>query len=269
MNVSTELRAPTERSAWRAVAMPAEHGGWGLTLEPVLLGLLVAPSWAGASIGAAAFLAFLARTPAKLVAVDKRRDRWLARSRLAFLVAGAELLLIAALVAAATWSAGWQWWLPALVALPLVAVEWSFDIRSRGRRLLPELCGAVGIGASAAAIIIVDGGAATLAIGCWLVLAARSLGAIPFVRSQIVQARRGVLDTRSSDLAQVAAVGLATTAAVLDRAVLLGALGVAALAGLQLWWVRRAPPAVKVLGMRQMALGLSLVVVTALGVRVA
>ena len=50
---------------------------------------------------------------------------------------------------------------------------------------------------------------------------------------------------------------------------LLGALGVAALAGLQLWWVRRAPPAVKVLGMRQMALGLSLVVVTALGVRVA
>jgi hypothetical protein len=78
-----------------------------------------------------------------------------------------------------------------------------------------------------------------------------------------------VLDTRSSDLAQVAAVGLATTAAVLDRAVLLGALGVAALAGLQLWWVRRAPPAVKVLGMRQMALGLSLVVVTALGVRVA
>ena len=57
-------------------------------------------------------------------------------------------------------------------------------------------------------------------------------------------------------------------AAVLDRAVLLGALGVAALAGLQLWWVRRAPPAVKVLGMRQMALGLSLVVVTALGLRV-
>jgi hypothetical protein len=267
MNVSTELRAPTERSAWRAVAMPAEHGGWGLTLEPVLLGLLVAPSWAGASIGAAAFLAFLARTPAKLVAVDKRRDRWLARSRLAFLVAGAELLLIAALVAAATWSAVAV--VAAGVALPLVAVEWSFDIRSRGRRLLPELCGAVGIGASAAAIIIVDGGAATLAIGCWLVLAARSLGAIPFVRSQIVQARRGVLDTRSSDLAQVAAVGLATTAAVLDRAVLLGALGVAALAGLQLWWVRRAPPAVKVLGMRQMALGLSLVVVTALGVRVA
>ena len=109
----------------------------------------------------------------------------------------------------------------------------------------------------------------TLDIGCWLVLAARSLGAIPFVRSQIVQARRGVHDTRSSDIAQVAAVGLAAGAVALSRAVLLGALGVAALAGLQLWWVRRAPPAVKVLGLRQMALGLALVVVTGLGVHLA
>lgn len=251
------------------MAMPSEHGGWGLTLEPVLLGLLVAWSGAGVALGIAAFSAFLLRTPAKLVAIDVRRGRWLDRSRLALRIAIVELLVLGSAVASAVALTGWSWLAPLVIAGPLVAVELSFDIRSRGRRLLPELCGAVGIGASAAAIIIADGGAATLAIGCWLVLAARSLGAIPFVRSQIVQARRGVLDTRSSDLAQVAAVGLATTAAVLDRAVLLGALGVAALAGLQLWWVRRAPPAVKVLGMRQMALGLSLVVVTALGVRVA
>lgn len=258
-----------ERAGWRAVAMPSEHGGWGLTLEPVLLGLLVAWSGAGVALGIAAFSAFLLRTPAKLVAVDVRRGRWLDRSGLALRIAIVELLVLGSAVASAVALAGWSWLAPLVVAGPLVAVELSFDIRSRGRRLLPELCGAVGIGASAAAIIIADGGAATLAIGCWLVLAARSLGAIPFVRSQIVQARRGMLETRSSDLAQLVAVGLATTAAVLDRAVLLGALGVAALAGLQLWWVRRAPPAVKVLGMRQMALGLSLVVVTALGVRVA
>ncbi|MDX2007394.1 MAG: hypothetical protein SFU83_19325 [Meiothermus sp.] len=27
----------------RSVALPNEHGGWGFTLEPILLGLLVAP----------------------------------------------------------------------------------------------------------------------------------------------------------------------------------------------------------------------------------
>ena len=44
----------TARSPLRAVAVPSEHGGWGLTAEPVLLGLIVAPSAAGACLGAAA-----------------------------------------------------------------------------------------------------------------------------------------------------------------------------------------------------------------------
>src|SRR5438067_8458307 len=45
------------RSPWRAVVIPSEHGGWGLTLEPALLGLLVAPSIAGGALAIAAFLA--------------------------------------------------------------------------------------------------------------------------------------------------------------------------------------------------------------------
>ncbi|MEQ1698931.1 MAG: YwiC-like family protein [Ilumatobacteraceae bacterium] len=266
--LAADLDQASLRSPWRAVALPTEHGGWGLTLEPVLLGLLVAPSWQGLLIGLAAFLAFLARTPLKLVAVDRRRGRWLDRSRRAVRVAGTEVLLIVGLVAAATWAAGWQWWTPAMVAMPLVAVEWSFDVRSRGRRLVPELCGAVGIAASSAAIVIAGGASATLAIGCWMVLAARSVGAIPFVRAQILQARRGVLDTRVSDLAQAAAVCVAGGAVVLDGALLPGALGVAALACVQTWWVRKPPPAVKVLGLRQMALGLAVVLATAIGVHV-
>ena len=34
-----------QRSPLRTVALPSEHGGWGLTLEPVLLGLLVNLFW--------------------------------------------------------------------------------------------------------------------------------------------------------------------------------------------------------------------------------
>ena len=63
------------RAPWKAVALPAEHGGWGLTLEPCLLGVLVAPSLAGAALAAATFLAFLVRTPLKLAVVDRRRGR--------------------------------------------------------------------------------------------------------------------------------------------------------------------------------------------------
>jgi hypothetical protein len=71
--------ATHRRPAWRSVAIPSEHGGWGLTLEPVLLGLLIAPSVGGLALGIAAFGAFLVRTPLKLVFVDRRHPRWLGR----------------------------------------------------------------------------------------------------------------------------------------------------------------------------------------------
>ena len=108
---------------WRQVAIPTEHGGWSLTAEPVVLGLLVAWSWPGAALGVAAMLAFVARTPLKLVLVDRWRHRWLDRSRLALRIAAVEIALIVVLgaVAAATSANGW-FWVPLAAAAPLVGI---------------------------------------------------------------------------------------------------------------------------------------------------
>jgi hypothetical protein len=248
------------------VAVPSEHGGWGLTLEPVLLGLLVARSWPGLAIGIAAFGAFLVRTPLKLTAVDARRSQWRDRSRLAARIATGELVLIVGLAVVATATAGWRWWVPVSIAVPLVAIEAWYDVRSRGRRLVPEVCGALGIAGAAAAIAVAGGADGRLAAAVWLVLAARTTGAIPFVRAQIARARRAGTDVRTSDVGQVASVVVGSVAVALDLATL-PALGVIALiAVLQAWWSRRPPPPVKILGVREMALGLALVAATALGV---
>lgn len=255
-----------ERALWKQAALPAEHGGWGLTLEPVLLGLLVAPSWPGAALGVAALLAFLVRTPLKLALIDRRRHQWSARSRLAARIAVVESVLITAGALFALYAGGWRWLLAVAVALPLVGVELWFDIRSRGRRLVPELCGALGISAAVAALVLAAGKGSGLAIALSMVLAARAVGAIPFVRVQIMRLRRGTGSVRSSDLAQLAAVVLAGAAVAVDRRLLAGAAGVLLLAGLQALWVRRPPTAPKVLGLRQMALGFSLVAITAAGV---
>src|SRR5919107_5545462 len=67
----------------RTIALPTEHGGWGITLEPVVLGLLVAPSLAGAGLALATVGAFLARHPFKIVAGDRRRGRRFARTPVA------------------------------------------------------------------------------------------------------------------------------------------------------------------------------------------
>ncbi|HZP28895.1 MAG TPA: YwiC-like family protein [Acidimicrobiia bacterium] len=259
-------QAPSARSPWRAVAVPDEHGGWGLTAEPVLLGLLVAPSRAGAFLAVGALLAFVVRTPLKLVLVDHRRHRRLPRSRLAARVAGAELTVLAGAATVATVLAGWDWWIPVAGAAPLVGVELWFDMRSRSRRLLPELCGAVGIAAAGASVALAGGAGARLAVALWLVLAARAVASIPFVRLQVRRLHRGTVRTAPGDLAQGAGAAVAIAAVLVDGAVTAGAGAIAALALLQVLWARRPAIAAKTLGLRQMAAGFAVVAVTAAGV---
>lgn len=266
MTVAEVTGSVSERSLWRTVAVPSEHGGWGLTLEPVLLGLLIAPSIVGAMLGVGAFVAFLVRSPLKLVVIDVRRKRWLNRSQLAMKFAIGELVVLAAVATAALWAAGWSWLVPVVIAAPLVGVEFWFDVRSHGRRLVPELCGSVGISSVVAVIVLAGGHSASLAVGAWLVLSARAVGAIPFVRVQIGRLRHTSMNTRSSDIAQVAAIAIGVVAVVAEYRMMAGLIGLLAVAILQLVWIRQQPLAAKVLGLRQMVLGIGLVAVTAAGV---
>ena len=149
---------------------------------------------------------------------------------------------------------------------PLVGVELWFDMRSRSRRLLPELCGSVGIAAVAASIVLAGGADARLAVALWLVLAARSLAAIPFVRVQIARLHPGSGSPAVSDRAQIAGAVVAIAAIAVDPAVAAGVAAVAALLVAQVVWVRRPPVAAKVLGLRQLFLGLAVVATTAVGV---
>jgi hypothetical protein len=178
-----------QRSPLRTVALPSEHGGWGLTLEPVLLGLLVAHSVSALCIGLAAVLAFLARTPLKLAVVDARRGRTLERTRMARKVAAAELAVLAVLVVIAFLTATPGFWWPIFGIAPLLLVELSYDIRSRSRRLIPELAGAVGIAGVAAMMALAGGLDTAVALGLWAVLAGRAIAAIPTIRSQVLAAR--------------------------------------------------------------------------------
>lgn len=266
MSQEPETPAPTPRSTLRAVGLPSEHGGWGLTLEPVLLGLLVAPSVAGAALGGAAVLAFLARTPLRFVLVDVRRGRRLDRTVVAARLAAAEVLAIAGLTVLATVRAAGPFWAPLLAAVPLVAVEAVFDARSRSRRLAPELAGAVGISAVAAAIALADDTSAPLAWGLSLVLAARVLTAVPATRHQVLRLHGRPDDPRLLWVTDGAALAVAGAAVALDDRLLAGGLAVAAVVAIQRLTARHPPPRAVVLGLRQLALGLAVVAVTALGV---
>lgn len=258
-----------QRSTMRTVALPAEHGGWGLTAEPVLLGLLVAPSWAGLALGGAAMTAFVARTPIKIGLGDLRRGRRLDRTRVALAIGAAELVLLATLATTAVLVADQPFWMPLLLAVPLLVTELAYDIRSRGRRLVPELAGSIGIASVAAMIVLADGHDLVPAIGVWAVLAARATTSIPHVRDQIRRLHRRPTSATGPLAADVVAVLLAAATAVAVPELLGGAAAIIAVVLAQRIGALRPADSAVVVGIRQSILGVAVVLCTWLGVMLA
>lgn len=257
------MAAATDVS-YRQVTLPTEHGGWSLTLEPALLGLIVAPSLAGAALAGAALVAFVLRTPLKLVFVDVRRGRRLRRTELAMRVAAGLALVVAALVVTAAFTGESALFWPLVAAIPLVAIEFAYDIRSKSRRLAPELLGTIGIGSVVAAIVLADGGTSALAYGLWAVVAARAVAAIPFVRVQLKRAKRQRADVGGSDAAQALAVAVAIGGVVFADAPVAAVGAIAVLAAFHGVAARLRVPRVAIIGAQQVVLGLTVVLTTAL-----
>lgn len=255
---------PVRRSVI-AVAVPSEHGGWGLTLEPVILGLVAAPSAAGWLIGVGALIAFLTRTPARIVLVDRRRRRSLERTGLAMRILVAELVaLVAVGLLATAWSGVRIWW-PVAAAAPLVVVGLRYDARSRSRRLLPEMAGAAGIGSAAAVIGMAGGLGWPEAGGLWVVILARVAASVPFVRLQVRRIKAQPVSLWQSDAAQGCGVGIVALGVVSGAVPVAAGLGIGALAAVQIVMARHRPPSVGVLGAQQVVAGLAVVLVAGLG----
>jgi hypothetical protein len=97
------------------------------------------------------------------------------------------------------------------------------------------------------------------------VLAARSTASIPDVRAQIARLHGRGRDAPGLAVADEASLGIAVVAALVEPAVVVGALGIAALVALQVAWRRRPSVRAVVVGTRQLLAGLGVVAATALG----
>ncbi len=169
---------------WQAVALPAEHGSWSLVIEPILLGLLVAPTWGGLFLGLAGFCAFLAHQPVKIILLDRKRGRSYARTQLAVRFAFLYLGLAIIFLALAVWLVGLRPLLPLIVAIPLMLIFGMYDQRP-GRHWQAELSAPVAFAAIAASIPLAAGWSWPTAVALWAVMAARSAPSILYVRSRL------------------------------------------------------------------------------------
>lgn len=230
----------------RPLALPVEHGAWSFLLEPIVLGLIIAPSGDGALIAIGTVALMLIRQPLKLMLRDWSRQRYPRTAVCEALVAtyGVAALLV-------FWVAFGPALLPLLIAIPFAVTQFIYDYRNQNRTLISELCGAIASAPVIASIIMASGAALPAAAFAALILG-RAVPAVLYVRSVL----RG-----ESRVAMLVAHAMAIAVAAL--------VSWFAVAAMALLFIRALLPmrnarAQKV-GMREIAFGSLFVALTAIG----
>lgn len=172
----------------KSIALPAEHGGWGLLFEPMVLGLLLAPTIAGLYLSLSALGFFLARHPLTLLILNRRRQSprtgMARRFAAVYTIVGATSLIAA--IVFTQHSFAWS----LLIAAPLALVQVAHDWSGHRRLLLPELAGAIAISSLAPAITLAGGWSMPAAFALWVIMIARALPAILYVRAVLGRLHR-------------------------------------------------------------------------------
>ena len=254
----------------KSIAFPVEHGGWGFLSEPVLLALLVAPSFAGFAIGISTAAAFLIRHPSKMYWRNQHRLDVSPRYRIARTFALLYGAIAVAGLAIAAWLAGPVTLLPFILLSPFLVVFAFYDASNKARHLFPELVAPMGLAASAPAIALAGGLGWPEAWAMWLLLEARAVPAILYVRARLRLERGTEIDPTASTLSHLGAIAVGAGLWWIDLAPLLA---VAALSILLVRAVRglsagRRKAKAKEVGFSELGFGLAYVLVTAIGYRI-
>jgi hypothetical protein len=181
---SATSRRPAAAAPVASVFLPKEHGSWSLALEPLALGLLVAPSSAGGALTAAALAGFLARRPFKALGAPGASRRLEARETVVMFSAIAVTGLFIVLVLGGIAS---LW--PLLLAAPLGGLFAWFDAQNGSRAAAAEVAGSAAFALVPAALATLAGWSATSALALAALALTRSVPTVLTVRSSLRQAK--------------------------------------------------------------------------------
>ena len=249
----------------KTIAIPPEHGAWGFLLEPLLLGLIVAPSLAGLCLTIAVIGAFLARHPLKIALVDWRHRKRYTRTRMAERVVLAYSLPAALGLSGAVALAGVGFLLPSVLAVPLAVLLFAGYTRNRGRDLLPELAGASALALAASSLTLAGGETMTTALVLWGILTARDIPSILYVRARLRLERNKPLDPAPTVIAHTVGVLVVLALVWVDLAPVLALVAITMLLLRALYGLSpyRHPARPQIIGFQEIGYGLLTVILTA------
>lgn len=267
--MKTALPIKPRNISFRSVALPAEHGSWSLVLEPIVLGLAVAFSWAGllAAIGAFAF--FLLNRPLKIVWTDYRRNRSYERT-----VKARQWAIVYGAVGIASFALCWllagaRPFLPVLIAGPLLVLFVIYDQRP-ARHWVAEVTAPVAFAAIVATIALAASWTMPAALALWGFVIARSVPAVLYIRSRLRLDREipaGIGLTIGAHLLALGGVWLMVRPGWLPWTAIMATLLLLLRAAWGLSPIRRRT-SVKRLGLSEMAIGFLVVLLVVAGYRI-
>lgn len=169
----------------RSVALPVEHGAWGFLFEPLLAGLILAPSAAAPFISLFVVGSFLSRQPLKFYLGDLLSEKSLPRTNLArrfvFIFGAIALLGLVGAISLTSLNN----LLPFAVAAPIVIYLITQDIARQTRELLPEILAALALASSITVVALAGGFDTPFALSLWLLMVARLIPSVLYVRSRL------------------------------------------------------------------------------------
>lgn len=252
---------------WRSVALPAEHGGWGFLVEPILLGRLVAPSPAGLLLAVATVAAFLLRQPLKILLIDRRRGVHSARTQMALRVFGLYALIAAGGLAAAVWLAGPTFLLAPALGSPAALVFGYYDLTRPGRTLQAEVAAPIALAVVATAMALMVDWAWAPALALWAVLVARAVPAVIYVRARLRLDKGKPTNIYIPTLLHMTAVAVVVWLVTVDLLPPVSAVAFAILfmRAMVMLAPKRPRMSVKAIGIMELVLGIGTVMVVAVG----
>lgn len=170
--------------------LPAEHGSWSLTFEPIALGLLVAPSTAGAFIALAVAAGFLARKPFRLCGgKNAASDLAVRRAALVLTIVFGAVAVVS--LGLAVRRVGLIFLSPFLFAAPALALFAWWDRSGQTRTLATEATGIALCASPAVSMSLAAGQSSSLAVALGVIVLSRSLPTLLLVRTCLRRRRDG------------------------------------------------------------------------------
>jgi hypothetical protein len=257
MAAAAQTIQPRSRIPVKSVALPIEHGAWGFLFEPLLAGVILAPSLAAPFISLFVVGAFLSRQPLKFLIGDWMQKRRLPRTEIArrfslIFCSIAAAGLLGSLIFAPSHSL-----LPFAAVAPVVVFLIIQDVGRQSRELVPELGAALALASSIAVVALADGIGTALAAALWAAMIARLVPSVLYVRERIKLEKGKAFSRFWSHFAHVAAVLLVAALYYSGLGSALTVLMSAFLAGRAVYGLSGSAPkmSAKVLGIREVIYG--------------